>query len=154
MWQYTALTYSSPNFEPVHCSMSGPNCRFLTCIQIFQELGNVVWYSHLFKNFPEFVVIYTVKDFSIINETEVDVSLEFPCLFCDPADVDNFISGFSAFSKSSSPGLVIFTKIYSLLLPSLFHGFIEHIHWIVLSKTLNCVWRTGCTSWGVKEIRE
>ena len=61
----------------------------------------MVWYSHLFKNFPHFVVIYTVKGFSVVNETEVDFFLEFPCLFYDSADVGNLISGSSAFSKSS-----------------------------------------------------
>ena len=60
----------------------------------------MVWYSHLFKNFPEFVV-YTVKDFGIVNKAEVDVFLEFSCFFDDPMDVGNLISGSSAFSKSS-----------------------------------------------------
>ena len=60
----------------------------------------MVWYSHLFKNFPHFVVIHTVKGFSIVNESEVDVFLEFSCFFYDPMDVDNLISGSSAFSKS------------------------------------------------------
>ena len=92
---------SFPNFEPVHCSMSGSNCCFLTCIQIFQEAGQVVWYSHLFKNFPQFVVIHTVKGFGVINNVEVDVSLELACFFDDPADAGNLISGSSAFSKTS-----------------------------------------------------
>ena len=61
----------------------------------------MVWYSHLLKNFPQFVVIYTVKGFGIINKAEVDVFLEFPCFFYDPTDVGNLISGSSAFSKSS-----------------------------------------------------
>ena len=61
----------------------------------------VVWYSHLFKSFPQFVVIHTVKGFSIGNEAEVDVFLEFPCFFYDPTEVGNLISGSSAFSKSS-----------------------------------------------------
>ena len=61
----------------------------------------MVWYSHLLKNFPQFIVIHTVKDFDIVNETEVDVFLEFSCFFNDPMDVGNLISGFSAFSKSS-----------------------------------------------------
>ena len=74
---YTALTYSFPNFEPVHCSMSSSNCCFLSCIQVLQEAGKMVWYSHLFKNFPQFVVVYTVKGFSIVNEAEVHVFLEF-----------------------------------------------------------------------------
>ena len=58
-------------------------------------------YSHLLKNFPHFVVIHTVKDFSVVNEAEIDVFLEFSCFFYDPVDVGNLISGFSAFSKSS-----------------------------------------------------
>ena len=58
----------------------------------------MVWYSHLFKNFPQFAVIHTVKDFSVFNETEVDIFfLEFPFFFCDPVDVGNLISGSSAF---------------------------------------------------------
>ena len=61
----------------------------------------MVWYSHLFKNFPQFILIHTVKGFSVVNEAEVDVFLEFSCFFYDLADVDNLISGSSAFSKSS-----------------------------------------------------
>ena len=61
----------------------------------------MVWYSHLFKNFPEFVVIHTVKGFGVINKAEVDVFLEFSCFFDDPMDVVNLIPGSSAFSKSS-----------------------------------------------------
>ena len=61
----------------------------------------MVWYSHLLKNFPQFVVIHTVKGFSVVNEAEVDVFLEFFCFLYDPTDVGNLISGSSAFSKSS-----------------------------------------------------
>ena len=61
----------------------------------------MVWYSHLFQNFPQFVVIHTVKGFSVVNEAEVDVFIEFSCFFKDPEDVGNLISGSSAFSKSS-----------------------------------------------------
>ena len=61
----------------------------------------MVWYSHLFKNCPQFVVILTVKGISIVNEAEVDVFLAFPCFFYDPTDVGIIISGYSAFSKSS-----------------------------------------------------
>ena len=61
----------------------------------------MVWYSHLFHNFPQFVVIHTVKGFGVINKAEVDVFLEFFCFLHDPADVGNLISGSSAFSKSS-----------------------------------------------------
>ena len=87
--------------EPVCCSKSSSNCCFLTCIQISQEAGQVVWYSLLLKNFPQFVVIYTVKGFSVINKTEADVFLEFSCFCYDSTDVSNLISGSSAFSKSS-----------------------------------------------------
>ena len=66
----------------------------------------MVWYTHFLKNFPQFVVIHTVKGFGIVNEVEVGVFLEFSCLFYDPADVGNLISGSSAFSKSSLKFLV------------------------------------------------
>ena len=91
--------YSFPDLEPVCCSISGSNCCFLTCIQISQEAGKVVWYSHLFENFPQFVVIYTVKGFGITNKA--DVFLELSCFFYDLVDVGNLISGSSAFSNSS-----------------------------------------------------
>ena len=82
--------------------MSGSNCCFLTCIQISQEAGKVVWYSHFLKNFPQFVVIHTVKGFSRVNEAEIDdFFLEFFSFFYDLTNVDNLISGSSAFSKSS-----------------------------------------------------
>ena len=81
--------------------MSGSNCCFLTCIQVFQEACKVVWYSHLFKTFPQFVVIHTIKVFGIVSEGEVDAFLEFPCHFYYPTDDGNLISGSSAFSKSS-----------------------------------------------------
>ena len=81
--------------------MSNSNCCFLTCIQISQEAGQVVWYSHLFQSFPQFIVIHTVKGFGIANKGEIDVFLELSWFFNDPADVGNLISGFSAFSKTS-----------------------------------------------------
>ena len=87
--------------------MSSSNCCFLTCIQISQEASQVVWYSHLFKNFPQFVVIHTVKDFCIVNKAEIDVFLEFlhfqwsnqcwqfdlwfPCLFKSSLNIWNFM---------------------------------------------------------------
>ena len=76
-------------------------CCFLICIQISQEAGKVVWYSQLFKNFPQFFVIHTVKGFGIVDKAEVDVFLEPSCFFKDPKDAGNLISGSSAFSKSS-----------------------------------------------------
>ena len=90
---------------------------------MFQEAGQVVWYSHLFQNFPQFVVIHTAKDFGIVNKAEVDVFLELSCFFHDPADVGNLISDSSAFSKTSlnirkfmvnvllKPGLENFTNV-------------------------------------------
>ena len=107
--------YFFPNFEQVY-SMSSSNCCFLTCMQISQEAGKVVWYSHLFKNFPQSVVIHTVKGFSIVNETEVDVFLEFPCFLYDSANAGNLISDSSAFSK---PTLYIWkVSVHVLLKPS------------------------------------
>ena len=81
--------------------MSSSNCCFLTCIQISEEAGQVVWYSHLFQNFPQFVVIHTVKGFGIVNKAEIDAFLELSFFFDDPLDVGNLISGSSAFSKTS-----------------------------------------------------
>ena len=75
------------------------NCCFLTCIQISQEASKAIWYSHLFKNFPQFVVIHIVKGFGIVNEAKVDIFLEVSCFFDDPTDVGNLISGSSAFFK-------------------------------------------------------
>ena len=81
--------------------MCSSNCCYLTCIQISQEADQVVWYSHLFQNFPQFIVFHTVKGFGIVNKAEIDVFMELSCFFNDPADVDNLISGSSAFSKIS-----------------------------------------------------
>ena len=81
--------------------MSGSNCCFSTCIQISQEAGQVVWYSHLLKNFPEFVVVHTVKGFGILNKAEIDVFLELSCFFDAPVNVGHLVSGSSAFSKTS-----------------------------------------------------
>src|SRR5574342_21614 len=93
--------------------MSSSNSCFLTCTQISQEAGQLVWYSHLFQNFPQFVVIHTVKGFGVVNKAEVDVFLELSCFFNDPMDVGNLISGSSAFSKTS---LNIWKSIVHILL--------------------------------------
>ena len=102
--------------------MSGFNCCFLTCIQVSQEAGELVWYYHLFKNFPQFVVSHTVKGFSVVNEAEIHVFLEFSYFFYDPTDVGNLISGSSAFSKSS---LNIWKLMVHILLKPLLENF-EH----------------------------
>ena len=92
-------------------------CCFLICIQSSQDAGQVVWHAHLFKNVPQFIVIHTVKVFSVVNEAEVDVFLELSCFFSDPADVGNLISGPSVFSKSN---LNIWNfSVHVLLKPSL-----------------------------------
>ena len=92
--------YSLSYLEPVCCSMSGSNCCFLTCTQISQEAGEVVWYAYLFQNLPQSVVIHTVNGFGIVNKAEIDVFLEHSCFF-NPVDVGNLISGSSAFSISN-----------------------------------------------------
>ena len=79
--------------------MSSSNCCFLTCIQVSQEASQVVWYSHLFQNCPQFIVIHTVKGFGIVNKAEIDVYLELYCFFDDPVDVGNLISVSSTFLK-------------------------------------------------------
>ena len=95
--------------------MSSSNCCFLTCIQISQEAGQVVWYFHLSQNFPQFIVIHTVKGFGIVNKAEIDVFLELSCFFDDPADVGNLISGCSAFLKPAwISGNSQFTYCWSL----------------------------------------
>ena len=93
--------YSFAYLEAVCCSMSSSNCCFLTCIPVSQEAGQVVWYSHLFQNFPQFSVVHIVKGFGIVNKSEIDVFLELSCFFSDPADVGNLTSGSSTFSKTS-----------------------------------------------------
>ena len=95
------MSYSFPNFEPVHCFMSSSNCCFLTRIQVSWETSKVIWYSYLFKNFPQFVVICTVKGFSVINGAEVDMFMAFPCFLSDPTNVSNLSSASSSFPKSS-----------------------------------------------------
>ena len=99
------------------CSMSGSNCCFLIYIQVLQEVGKVIWYSHLFQNFPQLVVIHTVKAFSLVSEAETDDFLEFSFFFYDLMDVDNLITGSSAFSK---PSIYIWKFLVHILLkPSL-----------------------------------
>ena len=126
--------YSFPNLEPVCFSMSSSNSCFLTCIQVSQEAGSVVWYSHVFQNFPQFIVIHTVKVFGIVNEAEIEVFLELSCFFDDPADVGNSISGSSAFSKTSL-NIWKFT-VHVLLKPGLEN--FEH-YFISMWDECNCV---------------
>ena len=129
-----SLDYSFPNFDLVCCSMSGSKCCFLTCIQVSQEAGGVAWYSHLLKNFPQFVVIHIVKDLNIVNDAEVDAFLEISCFFNDPTDVDNLISDSFAFSKSI---LYIWKSLVHVLLKPSFEDF-EH-YFASMWNECNCV---------------
>ena len=129
--------YSFPYLEPVYCSMFSSNCCFLTCAHVSQEAGQVVWYSHLFQNFPQFVVIHTVKGFGIVNKAEVDgflLFLEFTCCFYDLCYVHNLISGSCAFSKTSL-NIWKFT-VHILLKPGLKK--LEH-YFISVRDECNCV---------------
>ena len=113
--------------------MSGSNCCFLICIQISQEAGKLVWYSHLFKNLLQFVVIHIVKGFGKVNNAEVDIFLEFSCFSYDPMGVGKLIFG-SAFSKSS---LDIWEFLVHVLLNPGFKNF-EH-YFSSLWDECNCV---------------
>ena len=126
--------YSFPDLEPVCCSMSSSNFCFLSCIQISQEAGKVVWYSHLFKNFPQLVLTHTVKGFGIVNKAENDVFLEHSCFFDDLMDVGNLISGSSAFSKTS---LNIWKIMVHVLLTPVLENF-EH-YFVSVWDEYNCV---------------
>ena len=124
--------YSFSYLEPICCSMSSSN--FLTGIQISQEAGQVVWYSHLFQNFPPFIVIHRVKGFGKVHKAKINVFLELCCSFSDTADVGNLISGSSAFSKSS---LNIWKFTVHILLKPVLENF-EH-YFASLWDECNCV---------------
>ena len=128
-------------FWTVHCAMSSSNCCFLSCIQVSHETGQMVWYSHLLKNFPQFV-IHTVKRFSLVNEAEVDVFFEFPCFFYDPTDAGNLTSGSPALSKSS---LYIWKFSVRVLLKPSLKDFVWNewnctVVWIVFGIDIICDW--------------
>ena len=129
--------YSFLSLEPVCSSLSSSDCSFITFIQVSQEAGKVIWYSCLLKNFPQFVVIHTVKGFSVVNKAEVDVFLEIACFFYDQMDVGNLISGSSAFSISN---LNIWTFSVHILLKPCLENF-EHYFASVWNES-NCavVW--------------
>ena len=122
------LTYSFPNLEPVCCSRSTFNCCFLTYIHISQEARQVVWYSHLLKNFPQVVMIHTVKGFGVVNKAED--FLEHSCFFKEPVNVGNLIADSSAFSKLC---LNIWKFTIHILLKSILENF-EHYFASVLDE--------------------
>ena len=130
MYSAYKLNMQSDNIQP-WCTLfpiwnqSVVPCPVLTVASWPQEAGQVVWYSHLFQNFPSFIVIHTVKGFGIANKAEIEFFLELSCFFHDPVDVGNLISGSSAFSKTSlniwkftvrillKPGLEIFEHYFT-----------------------------------------
>ena len=120
-------------------------CCFLTCIQISQEADQVVWCSHLFQNFPQFIVIHTVKGFGIVSKAEIDVFLELSCFFYDPANVGNLVSGSSAFSKTS-----LHLLTWGVLLSVSYHFVISYCSWGSQGKNTEVVchsllqWTTFC----------
>ena len=129
--------YSFFYLEPVCSSMPSSNWWFLTCIQVSQEAGQVVWYARLFQNFPQFIVIHTVKGFGIVNKAEIDVFLELSCFFNEPLDVGSLSSGSSAFFKTNL-NIWNFT-VHVLLKPDLEN--FEH-YFTILWDECNCavVW--------------
>ena len=128
--------------------MSSSNCCFLTCIQISQEPGQVIWYSHLFQNFPQFLVIHTVKGFGIVNKAEINVFLELSWFFDDPVDIGNLIFGSSAFSKTSL-NIKEFT-VHVLLKPGLenFEHYFTGVRWVQSCGSLSILWH--CLSLGLE----
>ena len=134
--------YSFPNLESVCHSRSSSNCCSLTCIQISQEAGKVVWYSHLLKNFPQFIAVHTVKGLGIVNKAEVYVFLELSCFFNDPTDVGNLISGSSAFSKSS-------LNTWKLLVHILLKSGLENFEHYFASVWDECNWVVVCVFFGI-----
>ena len=125
--------------------MSGSNCCFLTCKQVSQEAGQVVWYFHLFKNVPQFVVIHTIKGSSIVNEAEVDIFLDLHGFFYDPMDVGNLISDSSAFSKSS---LYVWNFLVHILLKPNLKDFEHEPARMGNEHNLNILWH--CISLGLE----
>ena len=144
----SSFDVSFPNFESVHSSMSSSNGCFLTWIQVSQEPGQMVWYSYLFQNFPQFIVIHTVKGFGIVNKAEIDVFLELSCFlmiqqmlaiwslvplpFLNPA----WTSGSSQFMYCWS----LARRTLSILC--------EHVRWVKLCGSLSTLWH--CLSLGLE----
>ena len=116
-WQQTALLYSFLNIDLIGCPIQCSNCCFFIHIQVSQKTGKMFWYSHHSKRFPQFVMIHTVKGFSVVDEREIDVFLKFPCFLCNSVNVGNLISSSSSFSK---PSLDIWKFLVCIMLkPSL-----------------------------------
>ena len=130
--------------------MSSSNCCFLTCIQVSQEAAQVVWYSLLFQNSPQFVVIHTVKSLGIVNEAEVYVLLEFSCFCYDPAYVHNLISGSSAFSKYSLNiwKFLVCSQTVEASFGEFWALLCHHVRWVQLCSSLKIL--LDCLSLGLE----
>ena len=117
-----------------------------SCIQVSWETGKVDWYSHLFKDFPHrqrlyFVLIHIVKDFSVVNEAEVDIFLDFSCFFYGPVNVGNLISGSSPFANPAcTSGGCWFMHCWSLVWRILSITFLLNVKWVQLYGSLNILW--------------
>ena len=140
--------YSFPDLEPVYCSMSSSNCWFLTCIQISQEAGQVVWYSHLFQNFPQFVVMHTVKGFCVFSKAKENAFLEISCLFNDPRMLEIcFLVPLSFLHPAWTSGSSWFRYCWSLAWRILCITLLVWI-WEQLCSSLNIFWH--CLSLGLE----
>ena len=140
--------YSYPNLEPVSCFMSCSNCCFLTyVIWVSQEVGKVAWYSHLFKNFPQFVVIHIVKGFSTVNEEEGDIFMEFSCFLHDPWNIVNLISDSST---SLNPSLSIWQFSVHILLKTSLKDFEHNLASLWNEHNCTVVW----TFFGINLLRD
>ena len=128
--------------------MASSNCYFLTCIQVSREAGKVVWYSHIMKNFPHFVVIHTVKGFGILNKAEIDVFLELSCFFYDPTDVGNLISGFPLFLNPAWISGISWLCTVESWLGEFWALLCQHVIWVQLCSSLNIL--CHCLSLGLE----
>ena len=121
-----SLDISFSYLEPICCSMSSSTCCFPTCIQISQEAGQVVWYSHLFQNFHS-LLWSIVKGFGIVSKAQIDVSLELSCVFDDPEDVDNLISVWKfTVHVLPKPGLENFEHYFASMWDECSYAVFEH----------------------------
>ena len=137
------MAYSFPNLEPVRCSKPVSNYCFLTCKQVSQEAGKVVWHFHLFKNFPEFFVICTVKGLSVVSEAEVDSFLEFSCFFYDPQDVGNLVSGSSTLASLVAQMIKHLITMEETCIQSL--GWENPLEKEMATHSSTLVWKITCT---------
>ena len=122
--------------------MSSSDCCFLTCIQISQEAHQVVWYSRLLQNFPQFIVIHTVKALEIVNKAEINVFLELSCFSDDSANVGNLISGSSVFSKTS-------LNIWKFTVHVFFRSVLENFEHYFTSVWDECNWTVVWAFFGI-----